>query len=885
MKKLISELMAVVLLFSGCTNTQGVKTSDKNENDDSTVQTETQTQEAKTSTITETESTTAVTDDNSNVTSTTTDAVIGTITGTGYEGIPGTGNYNYGEALQKSLIFYELQRSGKLPQDTRCNWRGDSCISDGASEGLDLSGGWFDAGDNVKFNLPMAYTASVLAWSVFETPEAYSESGQLEYALGNIRWANEYFIKCHPEDEIYYYQVGNGSQDHSWWGPCEVIENEMERPCYKVDSDNPGSAVTAETAASLALCSLIWKESDPDFADECLKHAKSLYEFAEKYKSDSGYTAANGFYDSWSGFYDELAWAGVWLYYATDDSSYIDKSEEYYKQAGHDSDWAFCWDDVHIGAALMLAQITGKDEYKSEIEKHLDFWTDDIAYTPKGLAWLDSWGSLRYATTTAFIAEIYAHSDMCAEDKASDYMKFAQSQADYALGASGRSFQIGYGENYPVHPHHRTAQGSYCDNMNEPQNARHILCGALVGGPDANDSYTDEVSNYNTNEVACDYNAGFTGLLAYLYSEYHGETIKDFGCFEEPTINEYSCEASINTEGNGFTEIKVVAYNETAWPARTPENNELRYFIDLSEVVEAGYSADDVTISSNYMQDAVINGIGVWNEEDDIYYLSVSFDEAKFYPGGQSEYKKEIQVRLIGPDGIWDSSNDPSYQGLQSGSMSDGINLAMYENGSLVYGTEPGEGGNSKIIISDTASTSQNSSSEANVNSEANTNTDTGNNTSGTVESEDLTVTINYNNNGNQTNCIAGELKITNNGDTAIAVNELKILYYLTNDDNKSLDFACYHAAVLGADGSYNPITDFSGKYDKIDSGSDLFDTVCVMTTDSSLSVSKGAYLTISFSINCSDWSVMNTDNDYSFRKPDNIVIQNRDTVIFGEQP
>jgi len=35
--------------------------------------------------------------------------------GRGYEGIEGTGDYNYGEALQKSLLFYELQRSGVLP--------------------------------------------------------------------------------------------------------------------------------------------------------------------------------------------------------------------------------------------------------------------------------------------------------------------------------------------------------------------------------------------------------------------------------------------------------------------------------------------------------------------------------------------------------------------------------------------------------------------------------------------------------------------------------------------------------------------------------------------------------------------------------------------------
>ena len=70
-----------------------------------------------------------------------------------YEGRVGTSEFNYGEALQKSIMFYDLQRSGKLPDNFRCNWRGDSCLSDGSDNGLDLSGGFLDAGDNVKFNL------------------------------------------------------------------------------------------------------------------------------------------------------------------------------------------------------------------------------------------------------------------------------------------------------------------------------------------------------------------------------------------------------------------------------------------------------------------------------------------------------------------------------------------------------------------------------------------------------------------------------------------------------------------------------------------------------------------------------------------------------------
>ena len=72
--------------------------------------------------------------------------------------------FNYGEVLQKSLLFYEAQQSGVLPDWNRVSWRGDSGLTDGADVGKDLTGGWYDAGDHVKFGLPMAASATMLAW-------------------------------------------------------------------------------------------------------------------------------------------------------------------------------------------------------------------------------------------------------------------------------------------------------------------------------------------------------------------------------------------------------------------------------------------------------------------------------------------------------------------------------------------------------------------------------------------------------------------------------------------------------------------------------------------------------------------------------------------------
>ena len=79
-----------------------------------------------------------------------------------------TNNFRYGEALQKSFLFYEANRSGSLPNDNRIEWRSDSTVNDGSDVGLDLTGGYFDAGDHVKFGFPMAASMTMLSWGVVE---------------------------------------------------------------------------------------------------------------------------------------------------------------------------------------------------------------------------------------------------------------------------------------------------------------------------------------------------------------------------------------------------------------------------------------------------------------------------------------------------------------------------------------------------------------------------------------------------------------------------------------------------------------------------------------------------------------------------------------------
>ncbi len=597
--------------------------------------------------------------------------------------------YNWGEALQKAIYFYECQQAGPLMTGNRVEWRGDATMNDG------IKGGWYDAGDHVKFNLPMAFTASMLGWGEYEYKSALSGSGQLSYYEANLRFVLDYLASCW-NGSTYTYQVGDGTNDHTWWGPVEVIEKDDQAGIRPTASTSLAGSVMAQTSAALAIGAFLFDNAT------YLTKAKQLFSSVDANRSDAGYTAANNFYTSNSGPIDELLWAACWLYLATNDSSYLAKAESYVpllkKQPQEDwieYKWAHCWDDVHYGAMLLLARITGNADYKSFVEKHLDWWVAGAnGKTPDGLSWLDAWGSLRYASASAFVAFVYSDWSGADSAKASTYRSWAASQLDYIAGDNERSgsYVVGYGANAPKRPHHRTAHGSWCDSQNVPPAHRHVLYGALVGGPDKSGAYTDDISNYTTNEVACDYNAGFAACSIRMYALYGGNPVAGFPV-AETREDEFFCEASVTSSSSSQTDIRLYVNNRSAWPARLVRNLNFRYYMDLSEVMDSGKSASDVKAAYNYVEFPVTI-TGPTLATGTVYYFQVSFtDGTSIYPGGNAQYAAEVQLRITPPTGAtWNNSNDPSYEGLTSAETKT-ANIPVFDGTTLLFGRDFGGSG------------------------------------------------------------------------------------------------------------------------------------------------------------------------------------------------
>ncbi|KAJ0788544.1 putative cellulase [Helianthus annuus] len=118
-------------------------------------------------------------------------------------------NFNYKEALTKSIIFLEAQRSGKLPPHPRPPWRGDSALEDGKTVGVDLVGGYYDAGDNVKYGLPMAFTVTTLAWAAYFYKAELTSAGEMKNVLDGIKWGTDYFLKASTGNNRLFVQVSN----------------------------------------------------------------------------------------------------------------------------------------------------------------------------------------------------------------------------------------------------------------------------------------------------------------------------------------------------------------------------------------------------------------------------------------------------------------------------------------------------------------------------------------------------------------------------------------------------------------------------------------------------------------------------------------------------
>ena len=445
-------------------------------------------------------------------------------------------DHDYYKALAMSLYMYDANACGKGITDGPLTWRGDCHTYDGeASVGslggsaksivdpdgdgkVDVSGGFHDAGDHIKFNLTIGFALSSLALSDYLNPGVYEKAGCKDHLIYELKWGADYLMKTtflDSSDKVaaIAHVVANGGTDHGIWSAPEV--QTYERPIYWLTEGDNNSSVSCEMAAGLAGTAYVLKDSDPTYSAECLKYAKALLEFGQNHVGNNS-GGIGGFYDTAAQYQDEEAMAQAWLWVndAGSKPSRVGKNGDY-GNSQYDG-WVYSWDKVWQGYSALMYKATGDKAYADELQYELKNQGDLKVGTYNA----GGWGASRYNCAKQMDALALANGDANA-----DYAKAAKYQMDHILGDNnlGYSFLLGFGDKWPVHIHHRAANpGTDSSGASSNPSAKYTAYGLLVGGDDSS-GYQDQTDKYQYTEGALDYNGCFAIACAGIANLYGGD--------------------------------------------------------------------------------------------------------------------------------------------------------------------------------------------------------------------------------------------------------------------------------------------------------------------------------------------------------------------------
>ncbi len=445
------------------------------------------------------------------------------------------GDKNYLEALAMSLYFYDSNACGSGITGGPLTWRGDCHTYDAEApvgtlgsekqyvdpdgDGkVDVSGGFHDAGDHIKFNLTIGFGMNALALSEYMNPGVYKKAGAYDHLLYELRRGSDYMMKTTFLDDsgkvaAVASVVANGGEDHAIWTAPEV--QTYARPIYWLTANDNNSTVCCSMAGGLAGTAWIYKDVDPDYSAQCAKYAKALLEFAQKHVGNNN-SGQGGYYDAAPQYQDEEAWAQAWLW-VLGEGEKPERVPQRGDYGGQQYDgYVLSWDKVWQGYAALMCKASGDQAFYDEIEYEYpnEGGISATTYNATG------WGAARYNCAKQFRGLVLAKGD-----KDSEYAKAAKFQMDHILGDNslGYSFLLGYGDKWPSHIHHRAANpGENGETSAANPSAKYTNYGMLVGGDDTS-GYQDHADKYQYTEGALDYNGCFALACAGLADLYGGD--------------------------------------------------------------------------------------------------------------------------------------------------------------------------------------------------------------------------------------------------------------------------------------------------------------------------------------------------------------------------
>jgi endoglucanase len=480
----------------------------------------------------------------------------------------------YARLKYHALGFYYQQRSGiaiKMPYagDPQLEHaaghvgikpnHGDTVVPCAAGSGcaysLDVSGGWYDAGDQGKY----VVNAGISVWTLLDwwertralgTSAADFGDGKLNIPenkngvpdlLDEVRWELEFELKMQvPEGEKLAGMAHHKIHDLKWtqlsmWPSEDPMERFLQPP---------STAATLNLAANGAQAARVWQSIDKPFSSKCLAAAERAWKAALAHPAIYAPSGGEGGgpYDD-GNVTDDFYWAAAELYITTTKPEYKDfiTKSEHFKQVI--SDWndnpgmhtSMTWADTRALGSISLAIVPNglprqdiediKKNVAAAADVYLGLAMKEGYRVPFGVpAKGYPWGSNSFVATNALMMALAY--DFTHDTK---YLNGVVLGMDYLLGRNpmDQSYVTGYGKRPLQNPYHRF----WCNQANSkfPKPPPGVLSGgpnsgmedpyvqaAGIKGNAPQKCFLDNGEAWSANEVTINWNAPLAWIAAYL---------------------------------------------------------------------------------------------------------------------------------------------------------------------------------------------------------------------------------------------------------------------------------------------------------------------------------------------------------------------------------
>lgn len=474
----------------------------------------------------------------------------------------------YKKLKYDALALYYQNRSGvdiKMPFAQDPKWArpaghlSDSkvaCLPDsGCSYTLDVSGGWYDAGDHGKY----VVNGGIAVWTMlnqWERALALGESakdfgdGKLNIPehkngqpdlLDEVKWELEWMTKMQvPAGQPLAGMVHHKIHDKEWTAlGLAPADDPVVRYLWPAST-----AATLNYAAVAAQGARVWKKLDPKFSAKLLETAEKAWAAALAHPAIYAGSAAvgGGPYDD-THVSDEFYWAAAELFITTakdDYKTFLTKSPHFKEVPTHvpanDGDaTSFMWSEVQGLGTISLAVVPNKlppadiDGAKKAIAKAADSYLElekkqgyEQPFVGGGGKY--PWGSNSFIVNNLVVLALAA--DLTKDPK---YTHGVATGMDYILGRNpmDQCYVTGYGTRPLRHPHHRfwaqqanpkfppPPPGILSGGPNSGLQDPYVNAAGLKGCAPAK-CYVDNIEAWSANELAINWNAPLAWVAAWL---------------------------------------------------------------------------------------------------------------------------------------------------------------------------------------------------------------------------------------------------------------------------------------------------------------------------------------------------------------------------------